>query len=285
MITSTVTTNAPSLGFRSSLDVCAFIDDLSTDQSGELVFLEAGDTPAGAVFVENGRVCWAAARGLARRLSDLLAASANLDANAMESLYDECKRQRRPLGEFLVETQRMTAGDLRAALLKHTTESLNALCTHDSNAAWIPRRSGGYSPRFTFSTVELLARTCAESHPSLAVSASAELADAFGESDWGAAFVRSETRAAPEPIALFGDVPAKVETLLRLGRWSSSSLDVTTSLDEDLGFVATILDGGALVAWRSSSTIVAGFTSPNGPARLLNRRARARRREAAHGDL
>ena len=93
--------HSPSL--RSALDVCAFVEELPADATGELMVTGRGGTPEGAVFVENRRVCWAAARGLAGRLGDLLGAPAKLDAARMESIYAECKLTRVLLGEYLVK--------------------------------------------------------------------------------------------------------------------------------------------------------------------------------------
>lgn len=282
----------PAVGFslvrafvlHSAVDVCAFVDDLPGDAAGELVFVGRGGSREGVVFVESGRVCWGAARGLSRRLGDLLAAPARLDRVEMEALYRACKQQREPLGEYLVTKGLVSATELRWALLKHTAESLHALCGPETGVEWLARRRGGYSPRFTFATTELLARTLAEAHRSLAERASAELLDSFTDGDWGGAFVRSSSRAAPDPIAVAGPCPEKIQSLLHLGRWASSCLDVT-GLDDEQAFLATILDEGALVAWRSGSVILAGSTRAHGPARILNRRARARRKDAPHGGL
>ena len=272
-----------SLLLHSAVDVCAFVDDLETDEAGELAFVGEDDAPDGVVFVENGHVCWAAARGLARRLSHLLAEPAHVEPAVMESLYRTCKQQGAPLGEYLVNKGLVSAADLRCALLKHTAESLHALCGPDTQVEWCARRRGGYSPRFTFTTTELLPRTLAEAHRGLAERTSAELADAFTGGDWGAAFVRSSSRGAPDPIAIQGPCPEKIEVLLNLGRWASSSLDVTGLLHDEQAFLATLVDGGACVAWRSGAAILTGWTSVHGPARLLNRRARARRKDAPDG--
>jgi hypothetical protein len=84
----------------------------------------------------------------------------------------------------------------------------------------------------------------------------------------------------PEPIALFGAPPDHVEPLLRLGRWACAGLDVSSVAHGEHPFVAAVLDESTLVAWRHGETIIAGCTDAYGPARLLNRRARARRKEA-----
>lgn len=274
---------SPSIAASSAVDLCAYVDDLAPDATGELVFRRG--TTEGAVFVENGRVCWAAARGLARRLTGLLGSSAKLDAAAMEVLYAHCKRQGTPLGEHLLGQGLVSAPELRDALLRHTAESLLALCGTGAVADWTPRRKGGYSSRFTFTTTELLTWTLAGEHPTESEAASVELVDAFVERDWGAAYLRSPKRASPDPIAIVGPCPPRVEALFRLGRWASSSLDIAGLAHGERAFVATVVDGGALVAWRCQSVVIAGWTSHHGPARLLNRRARARRKDLRHGGL
>jgi hypothetical protein len=285
MIHATTTHVARAFSTRSPLDVCEIVEQLPDGTAGELLFRGTGATSEGALFVENRRVCWSAARGLARRLSDLLAAPAKLDAEHMESIYAACTRKRIPLGEYLVDAGLLTPSDLRSALLRHTTESLHALCGPGSSAEWVPRRSGGYNSQFTFSTTEVLARTLAESHQALAACAATELAEAFDGRDWGAAFVRSASRAGPEPIGVQGDFPDKIRVLLRLGQWASSSLDIKSLVQGDDTFVATVLDESALVAWRCGPAIIAGSTSLHGPARVLNRRARARRKGVLLGSL
>lgn len=270
---------------RSEVDVCAFIDDLPPDSTGELVLRSGAAKTKGAVFIEDGRICWAAARGLARRLSDLLAASAHLDREAMELLVHACKRDGTPLGQYLVAAGVVTADELRSALLKHTAESLHMMCDAGASAEWNVRRSGQYSPSFTFTTTELLPRALAEGHAPLAASIASELAEAFPGRDWGAAFARGGWRAAPDPIAVQGAWPDKVEVLFRLGRWAASALDVTTPLHDASAFVSAFTGTSAIVAWRSGDAILAGFTHNAGPARLLNLRARARRKDKAHGDL
>jgi hypothetical protein len=267
-----------SVAASSAADVLAFVDDLRGDAAGELVF--AGrEAAGGAVFVERGRVCWAAASGLASRLSDLLATSARVDRAAMEQHYRACRRERRPLGEYLVGTGIVSPEALRAALLRHTAESLLTLCGPGDRAAWSPRRAGGYNPQFTFTTVELLPWALGEAYRELVAPAASELAASFDGEEWGAAFVRSPARAAPEPIAVHGAAPEKLAELFALGRWAASSLDVAAPLHGRDPLVSIVVGAGAFVAWRAGPLVVAGRTRPNGPARLLNRRASARRKE------
>jgi hypothetical protein len=279
-VTLAVAARSSAFSFASVVDVCACVDELPPDAAGELSLSGTSMAIEGAVFVERGRVCWAAARGLSRRLRDLIAAPARLSAVEMEALYDACKRKRAPLGEHLVGTGLVSASQLRSALLRHTSESLHALCASATHGAWVARKAGSYNPRFTFPTAEILASTEAESFPDLAERARAELESAFRAGEWGAAYVRSSSRAGPQPVALFGDAPDRVEPLLRLGRWACDGLDVSGVAHGARPFVAAVLDDVTLVAWRHGDVVVAGHTDAHGPARLLNRRARARRQES-----
>ena len=270
---------------RSPADLCLFVDELGADATGEVLFEARAGAPDGAVFVECGRVCWAAARGLAPRLGDLLAASARTDPAGMERLYRECQRQRVPLGEYLVRNGFVTPTDLRATLLRHAAESLRTLCAGTTTAMWSARRGGGYSPRFTFTTPELLARTFAEMHGAVVEAAADELGQVLGEDDWGAAYIRSGARAAPDLVCVHGVAPDRVSALVALGRWATSSLDVAALLHDEDAFLATVFDDSALVAWRSNRVLFAASTAPHGPARMLNRRASARLRGTRHGGV
>lgn len=256
------------------------VDELEPSATGELV-VSGSEGPRGAVFVERGRVCWAAARGLARRLSRLLGARASLEPSAMESIFLYCKERRVPLGEHLVTRGVLRPEDLRVALLQHTVESLHHLCAHDARAAWYPRAGAGYSPQFTFATAELFAHIGAVTHAATASRLEPVLRASFGDGDWAAAFVRTNTRGFPEPVATHGAVPASASTLLRIGKWAATALDLTRTFTDDGALLAvTRRTRGAntcLVAFRSGDAFVAGETCEYGPGRILNRRAQLRR--------
>lgn len=273
------------LPIRSALDVCSFVDRLDRAVVGELV-IEHGGRVRGAVFIEGGRVCWVAAHGLAARLTQLLMSSSGVDAATMEGLYRRCKAEGSPLGEALVSYGIVEPEALRSALLQHTTESLLALVGEtDAVGAFRRRSAGGYCPRFTFATSELLARVTAERNRDAAAAVHEELAafTAEREDEWGAAFVR--VGAVPLPVVLVGALPSSATGLLRVGRWAASALDVAQAFQgadggEEDTFVTSGSGDSALVAWRvggGSSTFVAGRMGKSGPARILNRRASARR--------
>lgn len=268
------------LAVRSTLDICAFVDRLELGAVGELV-VRTEDAVCGAVFIERGRICWAYARGLAARLTQLLMAPSGVDAATMEGLYRRCKAERVPLGELLVDYGIVTPEQLHAALLEHTAESLAALPSRCAEGVLCLRASGGYSPRFTFSTSELLARTLAVADERAATNASAVLESCFAldrEDEWGAAFVRAGN-AVPLPVAVRGSPPSTATALLRVGRWAASAIDVATAFQGAPPFVTTLEGSGVLVAWMEGETIIAGRMGASGPARILNRRAAARRAE------
>ncbi|MBX3198424.1 MAG: hypothetical protein KF894_09860 [Labilithrix sp.] len=278
----------PRFALRSAVDLCAFVDDLDEGAAGELLVSSGQAAPGGAVFVERGRVCWAAARGLASRLTQLLMARSGASASTMEGLFRRCKEEGAPLGEVLVARRIVRPEDLRSALLQHTTESLDALCSDDASASFRPR-AGGYSPRFTFTTSEVLVRSSARAR--LAGGGSAhepsveEALHPFSEAvagEWGARFVRLGACAAPLPDAAIGVLPEKSAALLQVGKWAASALDVAATFQDEDALVTTLEYGGStLIAWRHGRAIVAGRMGAQGPARVLNHRAALRRKRGA----
>ena len=257
----------------SILDLCTFIDELDDSAVGEVAFELEGE-PRGTVFIERGRICWAAARGLARRLTELLAVPAGLDTLAMERLYADCKRARLPLGEQLVAKGHLTPDELRHALFQHTAESLGRLCSEGARADFRSRAAGGYSARFTFTTAELLVFLIGSSSGSASTELSRAMAEVFTLDEWGAAFVRTGRRSVPDPVAIFGCHPSTATTLLRVGKWAANVVDMAASLGQrDL-----VLSSGRgdlkMVVWHRGEMIIAGRTGVSGLARML-RRARS----------
>lgn len=262
---------------RSIAEACAFVDDLEPESIGELVVSGSGE-PEGAVFVERGRVCWAAARGLSRRLSELLIARSALSAVDLEDFFWACRARGERFGEALVSRGIVTGDQLRTALLQHSTESLSLLCRTGMSGSWKPRSVGGYSPQFTFGTAEVLCRAGRTAHEDLATSAAREIVACFAEGEWAAAFVRTPEHASPQPIALPRGAPLSASRLVEAGRWAASALDLAHALQDEDAVVCVDFAARSLVAFRHEGAIVVGESGPHGPARLLNRRAEARRR-------
>lgn len=279
------------LAIRSAADVCDFVDRIEDGSVGELVVRSAAPPSdvRGVVFVEGGRVCWAAARGLAPRLTELLTLrAAAMSGETMEDLFRRCRDEGVPLGEFLVARGIIQSNDLRSVLLEHTVESLAKLCKPDSEGSFTLRSGKGYSPRFTFRTAEILARASRRSLSPSELDASVEmearLPTAFVSGEWGAAYLRGGG-ATPSPIAVHGELPDKTSDVLRVGKWAASALDLASTFDGEDTFVTAMDEGGGVssvfVAWPHGAgphrAFIAGRMSPRGPARLLNQRAQARR--------
>lgn len=266
--------------FRNAVELCAFVDRLSPDDAGELLVFRDEGGAHGTVFVERGRVCWAAARGLAPRLAQLLTEAARVAPNEMDELVRRCRREGKRLGEFFVEQKIVCSEGLRRAFFQHTVESLDSLCSAEARGAW-RTRSSGYSPPFTFDTSELLAGAVARAHANDACLSAAALGAFTGlrPGEWGAAFLRLRTLAAPLPIAVTGSWPEKSLTLMKAGKWAASTLDVSRIFQDDDALVTTIdgAEGGALVAWRCEPLLIVGRLLSQGAARILNYRATARR--------
>lgn len=271
---------------RNVFESCSFVDELGASATGELVVSEVGGGEAsGALFVECGRICWAAARGLARRLTECLAQRAAIAGRELETVFLACKAERTPFGEALVTRGILSAGDLREALLEHTCDSLRCLFAASARAVWKPRAGNGYSPRFTFTTAELVTEVGRSTHETMANQLKPVLEASFAEGgDWGAAFVRRGVGPFPEPVATHGIVPADATSLIRLGKWAASALDMAVAFSDEAAMVAVarpratrLGSPGSLVAFRHGGVVIAGETGVHGPARILNRRARERR--------
>lgn len=275
---SASTNTERAIELRTIVDACTLVDTLGEHATGELV-VEVSAGSAGTVFVERGRVCWAAARGLSRRLSQLLGERASVPPNAMETHFAWCKSRRVPLGEHLVTTGVLKPRDLREALLVHTVESLLCLCGSDARASFRPRSGEGYNPRFTFATAELVTRGFATAHVPRASQLQKAIDELFADEPWAAAFVRSPTVAFPEPVAMSGVNAIPVSMLLRYGKWGASALDVLSTFTDATALLSVMRPcATALVAFRHDDALVVGETGAHGPARILNRRAQARAR-------
>jgi hypothetical protein len=264
----------------SPVDVCSFVEELGPDAVGELQ-LGANGASHGAVFVEQGRVCWAAARGLARRFTELLVAHTGASARTVEDVVVGCLADGSPFGERLVEASVVSPSQLRATLLQHAAESLHVACREPAFGTWCPRRQRGYASRFTFTAAEMLARTLAEENVDAARVGKALLEALLDRDDGGAVFVRRADRSTPQPVALAGVFRADARGLIRAGKWAASALDVAADNGAE-PFIAASHEDITLVAWTSGALLMVATTTPLGAARLL-RHARADLGRSIHG--
>lgn len=204
----------------------------------------------GGVFVEDGRVCWAAAKGMANRLTDLLAQKARPGVD-LAAVYRQCRDAHRPLGEALVESGAVSVDDLAMSLRRHTAESLIEIVNVASTGTWTAR-DGGYAPQFTFTPLETYFDVVEIVLGGLHRMGATELSVLARPERRGAAF--APLGDVIVPIACSGEVVLR--DLWILGAWASSLRDAAHELAVDPGFALGTTDAGqtTVVWWRDDLT-------------------------------
>jgi hypothetical protein len=223
------------------------VERLGPDDCGILSF----DQPSnGGIFVERRQICWVAAPGLQRRLTDLLRAHSGLNGADLERVYERCRREGALLGQTLVAEGLLLPSQLERALRRHSAESLIALCPQARTTSWAQRLGRGYAPPFTFRPVELLFDCWALLRPGLRTAASHELSSFDGPGRHGAAFVLDTEGSSPVPLA---DTQGRsLAELLTLGRSVAALPAASHELGTNpyLALSATANGDARLVWWR-----------------------------------
>jgi hypothetical protein len=229
------------------LDALVRIEKLSATDSGLLSFGAAAGN--GGIFVDAGRICWAAAPGLQRRLRDLLQHRAHLRDVDLDAVYERCRAEGRQLGQTLVAEGLIEAPDLEAVLRRHSAESLVALCRAEAPTVWSSRSGAGYAPQFTFRPIDVLLDVVALIWPDAQATSQAELAAFAAPGRHGAAFLLAG-EAAAVPLTRVGD--GSVQALRTLGRWAMSLPVATGELGASPRFSLAATAGGETIAvwWR-----------------------------------
>lgn len=233
------------------------VEQLPCGATGALVLGPRG-SPFGTVLVENGRVCWAMAQGMGRRMTDLLRYQSltPLDTAQVEEIYAKCRVSKTALGEALVESGLVSPDGLRRALRQHTAEALALLSQCRRTVAWIEHRRSKYDARFTFVAGELFVGLGALRMAPIAGSAHAVLRHGVDETGAGVAFGRSPGTAMPMPIAAVGMREVGVRTLQELGRWAMSSLDLTRVVDPKVTLVGAVTSSNhSLLIWQQDDVV------------------------------
>lgn len=118
-----------------------------------------GARGVGGVFIDQGRIAWAAAPGTRRFLSDGLVA-AGVDAREMSELLRTARDTHTPLGRLVVQRGLMGPGDFARVLFEHTVVSLGAMASeHIGHITVQERRGGTFAMAETFPVVPLLAES------------------------------------------------------------------------------------------------------------------------------
>jgi hypothetical protein len=247
-----VRSSSPALDVAPSAVVAPLvaIEDLPEGSTGALVFRE-GAIDRGAVFIEGGRVCWAVALHMRRRLTDLLRHQTEppLEPTVVERVYRQCRVDSRPLGEALVESGIVSECGLRCALRQHNAEAIALLGSTRGVREWRAHRNRRYDAKFTFSTAELLVSVGALQDDEKASTARGRLRGVLDEASVGVAFARTGG-AAPVPVGIVRSERLSVGDVMQLGEWLTGTLDLAGTVDPARGLVATALtDGRAALAW------------------------------------
>lgn len=239
-------------------DLLAAVDDRPRSESGAFVVDGGCGATPGSVFVEAGRVCWAATAGRGGRLRYLLRRHSErpLDGAELDGAFAECRSSQRALSELLIERGLVSDDGLRAALKQHTVESLLAQCDgSDHPITWVPHRQCGYHARHTFSPIELLTAAGAMLYPAelaradlgLLGSLPAQTASSFAIGD------------DDQPVAVWATAVGawRVRDLLGLGEWAAAALAVCNGFSPAvMQRVVASTTGAAVLAWRSARRLV-----------------------------
>lgn len=257
------------------------IESLSADATGALVFGRAA-RPTGTILVEGGRVCWATAARMQRRLTDLLRFQVDppLSTDVLEAVYRRCRDNGQPLGESLVEQGLISRDGLRRALRQHSAEAIALLALDHRSPVWtwVEHRRRRYDAAFTFSPAELLSGMGAVCRPEAARHAAEQLSRNLDGGGCGAAFVRDPAHARAIPVAAFACDALGVHAVAALGEWVAGMLDLSAAFDPDSRLVvAARREGGSIVGWREGEIdYVAQCDDPSSVAYVVAAQARLR---------
>ncbi|MCA9603974.1 MAG: hypothetical protein KC619_00135 [Myxococcales bacterium] len=227
------------------------VEELPATEVGALV-VERGHGREGAILIEGGRVCWAAAERMPRRLSDLLIGRADgLDAAGLQQIYRRCRSEGRPFGECLVAGGLITADGLRAALLDHTVDALATLAgLPGTKHLWMSRAERSYDPRFTFSTMELATVAAARELDQASRAGSEALQAVLPSGVVGFALFRGGGASRPVLVAHHGADAIGLADVAQLERWATGALDIATAFGPSARWVvANDGQGHAHVGW------------------------------------
>jgi hypothetical protein len=150
--------------------------------SGELVCA----SPVGEfhVYLQEGRIAWATDSKHPFAFAAHLQDTAGIDVDTFRHVVEECRRERLPLGETLVEWGLTTIEGVRNALGRQVGRALELLATVDEvQALFLERVYRKYDDRLTFSIDEFVGQAPLVDEPAAAADAAAlqELADRPGD--------------------------------------------------------------------------------------------------------
>lgn len=255
------------------------IEKLSGQASGAYVVRDSKQQVCGTICVEHGRLCWAAAKGLASRLTARLC---DLDVgdyrrSALHRLYRQCMDEQLPLGATLVQSRMVTEEAWRKALVQHTAESLLQLSPLLAvTPAWLQHDSGTYHSPLSLDGVEAAVCIGGLLHQGARERATQEFVQVLPPGVFAAAFVWPEREVDTFPVLATSNANRPVSTVLDLGRWGNHQLQLLHAVVERCRVVTGLAGGGhAIVCWNfEAGYCVALCADGTQMARLLSNLSR-----------
>lgn len=254
------------------------IEALPENATGGLVFK---GPVQGTLLLENGRVCWAGAAGMERRLGELIRAYADEppESRRIEDVYKRCKKDAVPVVKALIDSGVVSLDGLREVVYQHTSEALVLLAQEAPSEApeWVPHKHQGYDAKFTFEAAELLVGVGSVCHPDLASRARLDFEGLLRSGVYAMGYARPPGDGTPVPLYRSPGSYFKLRETMALGRWAFSALDVCNKYSARAKIAATLVDPGEyLVAWHSRGLVsVAQCEDSMSFAFIVGKRARA----------
>lgn len=139
---------------------------LAANEQRSVMLSVHGNSGVGGVFIDQGRIAWAAAPGTRRFLSDRLAA-AGVDGGTLDALVRVARATHTPLGRLVVQRGLMGPAEFAGVLQEHTVASLREMASQRiGHIDTQPRREGTFAMADTFPVVPLLTETVRRLLPS-----------------------------------------------------------------------------------------------------------------------
>jgi len=254
------------------------LEALPDNATGGLVFKSPVQ---GTLLLENGRVCWAAAAGMERRLGELIRAYADEppESRRVEDVYKRCKKDSVPVVKALIDSGVVSLDGLRDVVYQHTAEAIVSLAHEPPEEApvWVPHKHQGYDAKFTFDAAELLVGVGSVCHPDLASRARLDFEGLLRSGVYAMAYARTPGDGSPIPLYRSPGSYFKLRDTMALGRWAFSALDVCNKYSARAKIAATLVDPGEyLVAWHSRGLVsVAQCEDSMSFAFIVGKRARS----------
>lgn len=255
------------------------LDALSPETTGTYVVRDT-EAARGVVYVEGGKLCWAAAQGMGRRLKQLLCEfdeAGKLRPEMLRRICQHCRDEQVPLSKVLVSQQIISYEALRNALARHTAESLLRLSPLlVSSPDWVPHAAGSFHPMFSFEGIEAAAWIGGVLHDDVQSAARRLLAKTVPADCFAAAFAWPQSHMDQLPVLITSAVNRSTRLALGLGTWAREQLqDLHVAGGATSYAVAIANDGSSAVAWPfAAGYCVALCEQPGHLARLISNLSR-----------